>query len=164
MSSLSSSLLPTPTTYVTLETHLDSLYSAVKTHFPRKRHPCVFVGVLYYTATVRSQSVRLPVVKFHSGRFPTRRLKQTRNPWQSPAWLACSCAVGATWRIWLNDTATCTLRKLSNSSRKDVRNDCPVQIQHKNRATGNAIVALATLTSRQGCSEARFLREIIVTF
>jgi len=27
---------------------------------------------------------------------------QTRNAWQSPAWLARSCAVGAIWWIWLN--------------------------------------------------------------
>jgi len=48
----------------------------------------------------------------------------TRNARQSPAWFARSCAIGAIWRIWLNDQATCTLRRLSNSSRKDSRNDC----------------------------------------
>jgi len=36
-------------------------------------------------------------------------LQKNRNAWQSSAWLARPCAVGATWRIWLNDQATCTL-------------------------------------------------------
>ena len=55
----------------------------------------------------------------------------TGNVWQSPAWLARSSAVGATWRILLNDQATCTSRKLSNSSREDGSNDCPVKIQQQ---------------------------------
>jgi len=35
---------------------------------------------------------------------------------------------------------------------------------HKNRATGNAILAMVALTLPQGCSKAWFLREITVTF
>jgi len=30
----------------------------------------------------------------------------TRNAWQCPAWLARSCAVGASYRIWFKDLAT----------------------------------------------------------
>ena len=46
-----------------------------------------------------------------------------------------SCAVGATWRIRLNVQATCCLRRLSNSSREDRRNDCQVQIQQQHKKT-----------------------------
>jgi len=61
---------------------------------------------------------------------------KSRNAWQRPGWLTCSCAVGITWFIWLNQ-ATWTLGRLLNSSREVGSNDCLVQIlqQHKKSAT-----------------------------
>jgi len=65
----------------------------------------------------------------------------TGNALWSPAWLAHSCAVGATWRIWLNDQATCTLRRLSNSSREDGSNDCPVRIQQQHKKSAKVAIS-----------------------
>jgi len=55
----------------------------------------------------------------HAAAFLVFELSNTRNAaaWQSQTWLARSCAVVATWQIRWNDQATCTFRKISNSSR-----------------------------------------------
>jgi len=60
-----------------------------------------------------------------------------RNAWQSLVWLARSYAVGATWRTWLNDQASCTL----NFSTEDVSNDCPVHIQQQPKKSAKVAIS-----------------------
>jgi len=39
--------------------------------------------------------------RWHICSSSSSKTTTTRNTWQSPAWLAHSCAVSATWRTWL---------------------------------------------------------------
>jgi len=64
--------------------------------------PCILqlsMGPSYFAGSVPPDP--------HTPLFCTLQVAQntfeTRNAWQSPGWLARSCAVGATWRIRLND-------------------------------------------------------------
>jgi len=85
---------------------------------------------------------------------------KNRNAWQSPAWLARSCDVGATWWIRLNDQAACTLRRLLNSSREDGSNDCPVQIQYQHKKSSMVAIPNSFGTVLVPIADAEWMKSI----
>ena len=72
------------------------------------------------------------------------------------------CAVGATWRIWLNDQATCILKRLSNSSREDGRKDCPEQIQQQHKKTAKVAISNSFCTVHVPIADTEWMKSLCI--